>query len=106
MFELRPEPELSVPDQDDRRRKLQVWSNQYPIEIVEYVSVTAVMVKIGDAMFVDNAKDFPSELLFANISLAIETGNLKPHEGVTFEAIMVKGRAWTKAGKPKKRWGG
>lgn len=77
MFETHdPDENLDAgTSKDDRVRILKKWMDEgYQIEIGEYPSVCGITVTVGGATFVDTVPDFPSELLIANIGLAVGSG--------------------------------
>lgn len=78
MFEIGPTPAASdVPDRDTRARIFRRWLVEYEIELGEYHSVLGLVVSVsGTPLGVDKIDEFPSEALFANVGLAIQTGGV------------------------------
>lgn len=66
-----------------RANQVKKWMQEYEIECVDYPSVNALLLKVGGLDFVDKTKDFPSEKLFANIALAINTWNVPKRDFLT-----------------------
>jgi hypothetical protein len=75
-FVIREIPASDIVSHARRAHMMKEWLDTYDILVGDYEGSAAVAVTVGGNTFVDRAEDFPSELLFANVTLAIESGNV------------------------------
>ena len=59
---------------EDRARALWDWIHTYDIDIAIYEQTEAIVLTVAGATFADRKEEFPSELLFANVAMAVKSG--------------------------------
>ena len=96
MFEYRDPPEIDGTTREQRALIMQLWMKDYQLDIGDYPETLAIVLHVAGATFVDRSQEFPSESLFANVSLAINSGAVEKRDarGFDFAALnaLRKGR--------------
>ena len=59
---------------DGRARALWDWIHTYDIDLTMYYQTETIVVTVAGVTFSDRKEDFPSELLFANVAMAVKSG--------------------------------
>lgn len=83
-----PTVEPTPPNKQERAEQFARWCQEYEgIVVGEYpeTKLGIITVTVADATFAYHTWEFPTVDLYVKIALAINTGNLKEREGLTWK---------------------